>query len=491
MADNQILNVQSTSLVGLLDLERLDLSGNNISHLSELSLPPFPRLKHADLMNNPLEAVFASTFEVMNSTQSLALGSVSSPLHLVPDAFRGLTELLTLRIERLEIPQLIREMFRGMPKLQALRITGNIHKISFDGFFEVRKLITLLLANCQISHLSMDAFYGLELLERLDLSNNLLETLPPGIFQGLISLSELELQNNRLMELAVGTISRLPVKMIRLDGNPWDCTCAMSEWKPLIIVKTRASITNKVTTNDLNIKKKSHIYNTTNDLIRYRYDRRITPLCNSPEKFKGWTVFQAVRKGLRCDREIITNVPVKSTFKEAIKSKYEYFMKKNMLSNNEKDLQNRSIILKNKLNISSLPIKEEIDNEAKISANLKQNYSKQISKDFQNKTITVFPNNDLNSPIINNKQNHINNMILYPENKITKKTPIFNKTPVNTFSNQINSHKEGIDIFSEIRKAMNKENPQRGIDKYKKLKKALHLRNLNEENEKLKMKMNI
>ncbi|CAB3365901.1 Hypothetical predicted protein [Cloeon dipterum] len=74
LAHNRILTMHFRNLAGLLELERLDMSDNNLSYLSELSLPPFPKLLEADFRNNPIENIYKSTFEVMNRTETLFLG---------------------------------------------------------------------------------------------------------------------------------------------------------------------------------------------------------------------------------------------------------------------------------------------------------------------------------------------------------------------------------------------------------------------------------
>jgi Leucine-rich repeat (LRR) protein len=320
LAHNHLLSLQSTSLAGLFELEKLDLSHNNFSHLSELSLPPFPKLRIADFRHNPIESVFASTFEIMNATSILYIGGKESALSIQPNSFFGLINLKELNILNADIPMLERELLRGMPKLKELKITGNIEGLSFDAFLEVPKLENLVLHQCNIRSISMDAFYGLYGLLYLDLSDNLLESLPPGLFDQQFSLRELLLHNNKLNRLPPGLLLHIPAKMVRLDGNPWHCTCAMKDWQPTVINK----IKQKVQLNFCQFRyDKGSMCNNTQAVNHYIYDKRVAPQCNSPSKFKNWSVFQVLRKELRCNKK----QHVKMDRKAYLKKKYEDYKK--------------------------------------------------------------------------------------------------------------------------------------------------------------------
>ncbi|XP_018565691.1 leucine-rich repeat protein SHOC-2 [Anoplophora glabripennis] len=297
LAHNKLLDIQITDLAGLLELEYLDLSFNNFTQLSELSLPPFPKLKLANFGNNPISIIFPNTFEVMNTTDSLIIGSDDIPLTLITNSFIGLNMLQKLTLNNLELEILKRDLFMGMPSLTELILSGNITKIEYDAFLEVNQIGKLILSNCQITNMSMDAFIGLQKLHYLDLSKNKLEYLPPGIFDNLISIKELYLNGNNLKQVSRDIFSKIHPKLLRLSDNPWHCSCDMSEWKPMIVNKVKQrSFKPCEYTGDKGIgctAKNRFDY-------KYVFDNKVAPRCAEPRQFVNWSVFHAMRRILRC-----------------------------------------------------------------------------------------------------------------------------------------------------------------------------------------------
>ncbi|RZF46116.1 hypothetical protein LSTR_LSTR012976 [Laodelphax striatellus] len=403
LAHNKLLSLQSMSLAGLLQLKHLDVSHNNITHLSELSLPPFPKLYSADFRENPLEIIFPSTFEIMNATQELYLGSKNTIVDIQPNSFFGLKSLTRLLISNINLEILERDYLKGLPKLRELKLEGVIKQLAFDAFLEVPKIEKLILKNCSIEKISMDSFYGLYNLLSLDLSSNKLNLLPPGVFDQLFSLRELILNKNNLTELPIGIFSNIPAKMIRLDGNPWHCTCAMKDWQPGVV--------NRVKQVKLDSKlcqfrfDKGTTCPLTSTLV-YLYDKTVAPRCTTPAKYQNWSVFHLLRKELRCHKNKKTKIDRKAYLEQKLidyeKMKEKHLIKfpssVNLNYNNSIDEKKKTFSNQSKSeNIESeatkdvMPTSETAINGTKIESStiipkesLKQDEPNEISENFGN-----------------------------------------------------------------------------------------------------------
>lgn len=186
----------------------------------------------------------------MNTTVELYLGGAASRLKLQKNSLLGLRRAEILHLYNLEIPILERFILQGLPTLTRLKMRGEISIVDFDAFVDLANLLDLDLSHCRIQKISMDAFYGLERVRRIDLSDNELEFVPPGLFavQQQRELREIVLTRNKLTSLPLDFFRslRLPnkqtqVQNVRLDDNPWDCTCAMINWNPHLVTITPLS----------------------------------------------------------------------------------------------------------------------------------------------------------------------------------------------------------------------------------------------------------
>lgn len=121
LAHNKIQDLHYRNLAGLFKLEVLDLSDNRLMKLTELTFPPFPRLKKIDFRLNPIRYIFPATFWVMNQTEELYFGSSEVPLELWGNQpFKKLTKLRELQINNVSIESLEQNILKVRFELNGL-----------------------------------------------------------------------------------------------------------------------------------------------------------------------------------------------------------------------------------------------------------------------------------------------------------------------------------------------------------------------------------
>lgn len=388
LANNKIKYLQTTGLGGLLDLQYLNLKNNALTVLSETTFPPLPKLKVADISNNPIETVHSYTFEVLNSSTELILGSSDVKLYLHHNSFVGLDSLEKLHLININVTTLEQSLLIGLPKLIELNIRGSIKRIAYDAFIETPSIKRIILSNCSIQSISMDTFNGIYNLEHLDLSYNQLQELPPGLLNKQFLLQELILNNNQLINLPDEIFKTIPnVKLMRLDMNPLYCSCHMKSWDISLMTKSKKEIYKHSC--EWDYLKKGYSCSMKNT-VTYVYNKKLEPLCSSPEKIKGMTVSYVLRKYLNC-----SNKSNSMKINLNMKNKYKEFKLKQLreLYNKQNTSEHTTLISNSQLNSSPF--------NAKYFDNMSNNTTTNINnKNIENKT-TIHIVDNISESIIN------------------------------------------------------------------------------------------
>lgn len=366
LAKNNLLDLNYRSLAGLLNLEKLDLTSNNLTKLSELTFPPFPRLEFVDFRDNPIRNIFPMTFGIMNATKNLILGSETGALELVPGSspFTPLEHLIQLSLLNVSAPVLSQEIFRGLKNLQHLKVKGSVSRIEFDAFSEMPRIQELVLSGCGITEISMDTFVGVRNLKVIDLSDNKLFYIPPGVFEDQKQLREIYLQNNDLAKLPERFFDHPSVKLVRLIGNPWICSCEMNTWRQGKTNRKRGRPLSRKNSNCFTNPKTGKLENCqTNDANNYytewtyEFDNKLSPRCDGgPEEVKHRSVYYTLRHNVKCSKSTDGGKKSRAKLtpqeieKHRIQMKYSATMDKLNNTNKEHEEMARNHNMVNKVN---------------------------------------------------------------------------------------------------------------------------------------------
>ncbi|KAH8288966.1 hypothetical protein KR054_010002 [Drosophila jambulina] len=291
LAHNLLDRLHYLGLAGLLKLEILNLSDNQLDRLSELSFPPLPKLLTADLQGNPLKHILPATFWVMNATRELYIGSDKEALNLrtwtIYGQFDSLHKLRTLKLGNVTTEALEHGVFMGLHNLECLTLRGTINSLQFDVFAGLNMLRDLDISHCMLQELSMDTLVGVKQLQLLNLSFNNLTNVPPGLLDDLLELEEIQLQGNQLTFLPLQFFSLPRIRIVRLDQNPWHCTCQMSSWTAHLTNVMRGPIKEVCVKGTLSCR----------NVTTYKIDKTLAPRCAN---YNGRSVYYVLRRHISC-----------------------------------------------------------------------------------------------------------------------------------------------------------------------------------------------
>ncbi|KAH8242449.1 hypothetical protein KR032_006746 [Drosophila birchii] len=239
------LEMASNSFVEFRQLERLDLSLNNIWLIPDGMVCPLKSLQHLNASYNKIQDIsnfyFSASLSsrkarVCGSTlQSLDLSAnkmVSLPTamlsalgrlthlnmaknsmsFLADRAFEGLLSLKVVDLSANRLSSLPPELFAETKQLQEIYLRNNSINVLAPGIFsDLAELLILDLASNELNSQWVNAatFVGLKRLMMLDLSANKISRLEAHIFRPLTSLQILKLEGNYIDQLPAGIFGDL------------------------------------------------------------------------------------------------------------------------------------------------------------------------------------------------------------------------------------------------------------------------------------------
>ncbi|XP_003420076.1 transforming growth factor beta activator LRRC32 [Loxodonta africana] len=223
LSGNQLRSILASPLVFYTALRHLDLSTNEISFVQPGVFQALPHLEHLNLAHNHL-AVGTGLGPLLHMT-SLDLSGNSLYNGLVERLLGEAPALRTLSLAENSLTHLARRTFRGMPALERLDLHSNVLMDIEEGAFEALPHLAHL--NLSRNSLTCISDFSLQQLQVLDLSCNSIEAFqtapePRADYQ----LTWLDLRENKLLHFpdlaALPRLSYLNVSnnLIRLPVGP-------------------------------------------------------------------------------------------------------------------------------------------------------------------------------------------------------------------------------------------------------------------------------
>lgn len=231
MANVKYLNLERNGLADidgafnlLRTLQVLELGGNKIDRLSDVTFMGMDSLISLDLSDNRISEVRAGVFK----NQYLNEVNVSGNLleELPADTFSDLSILEVLDLSRNRISAVSDGAFDSIPRLKRLLLRGNRLSSYRGDFFSGSgggndtDLHTLDLSDNELTYLYPESFARHPRLARLNFARNKFSFFPTQFVRGLRSLSELDLSGNLIKNVDDGDYANLPVlRRLDLSGN--------------------------------------------------------------------------------------------------------------------------------------------------------------------------------------------------------------------------------------------------------------------------------
>ncbi|WAR25980.1 LRIG3-like protein [Mya arenaria] len=215
---NGISSIHPDDFKGLINLQKIDLSNNEITFINESVFANLPALKDIKINFNKLTEI--PIFKQNPFLHRLEL--THNDIHTInPSALKYLKQLDLLDLSYNVLREVTNSSFPENLTLTKLFLKNNeLSLFEVGGFYNLTKLESLKMSKNKIQILPKDLFARSGSLKMLDLSKNKLVRLAGLTFQGLHGLQRLKLHRNEMHLLEDGVFYGLSkLQSLQLDEN--------------------------------------------------------------------------------------------------------------------------------------------------------------------------------------------------------------------------------------------------------------------------------
>jgi Leucine-rich repeat (LRR) protein len=182
LSNNSVTNLDRTVFADLKVLHSLDLSLNYLSYILDGTFDWNEKLEFLSLSHNRIEIISKFTFKMLRNLKHLDL-SDNNISFLHRNAFLSLRQLEWISLSNNKIKQLHKNDFGSLKQVKYFNLSTNeLRDIKSRLFLNCTRLQNLSIAHNQIIELQQEALYGLFDLRYFDLSHNKLAHLSPDMF---------------------------------------------------------------------------------------------------------------------------------------------------------------------------------------------------------------------------------------------------------------------------------------------------------------------